>query len=470
MQVFISHSSKEAEKANAICNKLEQSGYNCFIAPRNIRSGYVYAEELANGVDTSDVILLMLSKESNRSPHVLREIERAVTRSIPIIVYKMEEVELTKSMEYFLMTHQFMEASQNTPDDLVECIRHIESAKKAGKTKQEHDAEAVGKTGQKPVVTTPEKGRGAGSEKKTSGKGIGIGIIVALILVAALAGAIVWGMNGGTDKESAVSALPDMSNIRLGDTITLGSYNNEDIAWRVLRISDDGTEAVVVARDVLTVKAYDAPDSGRYNHDGETNYNFDTEALEGNLELQAYVHGNSNWENSNIRTWLNATTENVIYDGQAPTSGAMADGVNGYNTEKGFLCDFTDEELAIIKTTEVCTKGNALVETDTVVTQDRVFLLSMDELAWFAEADVSLMAVPTAGAVANDKSGWYQAYCLDYGVEATMWWLREPVAESASMCYLVGNGYHSENIYSWEVGVEGFGIRPAMTIALDGGK
>lgn len=121
MQVFISHSSKEADIANKMCDKLEQSGYTCFIAPRNIRSGYVYAEELANGVDTSDVILLMLSQESNRSPHVLREIKRAVTRSITIIVYKMEEVVLTKSMEYFLLSHQFMEAATNTPDDLVEC-------------------------------------------------------------------------------------------------------------------------------------------------------------------------------------------------------------------------------------------------------------------------------------------------------------------------------------------------------------
>lgn len=122
----------------------------------------------------------------------------------------------------------------------------------------------------------------------------------------------------------------------------------------------------------------------------------------------------------------------------------MADGVNGYNNEEGFLCSFTDEELVLIKATEVVTQGNALAESEVVVTQDKVFLLSMDELMWFTEADVSLMAVPTVGAVANDKSTWYKDYCLDYGVEATMWWLRKPV--------------------------ESFGIRPAMTIALDADK
>lgn len=463
MQIFISHSSKEAEIANKMCDKLEQSGYSCFIAPRNIRSGYVYAEELANGVDTSDVILLMLSKESNRSPHVLREIERAVTRSIPIVVYKMEELELTKSMEYFLMTHQFMEAAQNTPDDVVECIRNMERAMamKAGEKLQEADKPIGKPIGQNTVA----------EQAKAPVMGLWKGVAVAAVLVAAVAGGAAWGMSRTPDAETVVeSALPDLTNIQLGDTITMGNYNNEDIAWRVLHISEDGTEAVVVARDVLSVKAYDAPDSGRYNHDGTQNYNFEPEALEGNLELQAYVHGNSSWKNSNIRTWLNSAMENVTYDGQPPTSKAMADGMNGYNTEKGFLCSFTEEELALIKTTEVTTKGNALEEEDVVVTQDKVFLLSMDELAWFTEADMSLMAVPTAGAVANDKSSWYQNYCLDYGVEATMWWLREPVAESASLCYLVGNGYHSENIYTWEVGVESFGIRPAMTIALDTGE
>ena len=459
MQVFISHSSKEAEMANKMCDKLEQSGYTCFIAPRNIRSGYVYAEELANGVDTSDVILLMLSQESNRSPHVLREIERAVTRSIPIIVYKMEEVELTKSMEYFLMTHQFMEA-----DDLVECIRGIEKGKKekaAERAQEPHATTITAKVGEN-IDTMPKMA------KKAAGKFLWKGAAGVAVLVAALACGVAWGMSRAGEADPAVdSTLPELTNVQLGDTITLGTYNDETIAWRVLQISEDKTEAVVVARDVLTIKAFDAPDSGQYNHDGTQNYSFVPEALEADLELQAYVRGNNSWENSNIRTWLNSTMENVVYEGQAPTSKAMADGVNGYNTEKGFLCSFTDEELALIKTTEVITKSNSLTESENVVTQDKVFLLSMDELAWFAEADVPMVVAPTAAAVANDRSTWYQNYCLDYGVEATMWWLREPVEASSSMCYLVGNGYQSENIFTWEVGVESFGIRPAMTIALD---
>lgn len=105
--VFISHSSKDGEVATELCGFLEDNGKKCFIAPRDIRYGHEYAEEIVNGIDNSETMVLMLSNNSNKSPHVLREVERAVSKSIPIIIYKLEEVELSKSMEYFLMTHQW---------------------------------------------------------------------------------------------------------------------------------------------------------------------------------------------------------------------------------------------------------------------------------------------------------------------------------------------------------------------------
>ena len=95
MYIFLSHSSQNADTALSICRTLESNNYKCFLAPRDIRSGYEYAAEIINGIDKSDVLLLVLSKESNTSPHVLREIERAVSKSIPIIVYKLEDVKLT---------------------------------------------------------------------------------------------------------------------------------------------------------------------------------------------------------------------------------------------------------------------------------------------------------------------------------------------------------------------------------------
>ena len=61
MRIFISHSSKDAEIAREVCDLLEQQSCTCFLAPRNIRSGYEYAEEIVNGIDSSDILLLLLS-------------------------------------------------------------------------------------------------------------------------------------------------------------------------------------------------------------------------------------------------------------------------------------------------------------------------------------------------------------------------------------------------------------------------
>ncbi len=444
MKVFISHSASEAYIAENVCSALESAGNSCFIAPRDIRSGLPYAEEIANGIDSSDLVLLILSDASNQSPHVLREIERAVAKSKQILVYRLSDVKLTKSMEYFLQTNQWMDAHGNGYDEVVNAVADLSGT------------EASTESAPVPVKT--------GNKKRKWNVAVLIPVIVLAAIIVLAVGYI--GGQKDTGSDDAIQNVLGITKLQPGDTFTMGTYNEEAIYWRVLSISEDGTEAVVVSRDVLTVKAFDAPDSGKYNHDGVENYNFAPEKLDDNVELQAYVKGNSSWEKSTIRTWLNSDMENVTYEGQGPVSAAMADGVNGYNNEKGFLCSFTDAELAVIKETAVETKGNALAETETIVTQDKVFLLSLDELVWFEQADVSLTAVPTNGAVANDKSSWYNDYCVGYGVKETMWWLREPVAESASQCYLVGNGYYEENIYTWEVGVESYGIRPAMTIDL----
>ena len=76
MHIFISHSSKDADEAVKLCEFLENNGIKCFIAPRDIRAGKQYAEELVRGIDESEAMVLLMSKEANQSPHVLREVER----------------------------------------------------------------------------------------------------------------------------------------------------------------------------------------------------------------------------------------------------------------------------------------------------------------------------------------------------------------------------------------------------------
>lgn len=461
MQIFISHSSADADTAIKICELLERHKTPCFIAPRDIRSGKEYAEELLNGIDRSTAMILLMSENANHSPHVLREVERAVSKSIPILVYKLEEVSLTKSMEYFLMTHQWINAkSDETQVDLLrfaDDLKHSESIAAndltdAGstirKTASPH-TDSVAETTESPVTNYRRKSTGNRHFLLPAGL-----LLIALIMAAGIFAVI-------HNKRN-----PAITPVAIGDTVTFGSYNGEPIEWRVLKLSDDKKQAVLISSRVLTMKAYDAPEGGRFNWYESTDYWSKDSEADTDLDLQILVRGNNDWSSSNIRTWLNCADEVVTYTDQPPYATAMAERKNGYQNEAGFLHGFTDEELAAITETANVTKHNPLFDSDTVTTTDRVYLLSLDELQWFDGAKISKFALPTQAAVDQDESFWYQLDYNEFNIKECSWWLREPVEGTSSKCYLVGNGYTGELLRRENAGLEGFGIRPALTVDL----
>ncbi len=462
MYIFISHSSTDANIANGLVNVIEKYGDRCFIAPRDIRTGYEYAAEIAEGIDRSDMLILLLSKAANESPHVLREVERAVTKHIPVLVYKLEEVTLSKSMEYFLMTHQWLNAQKNNFSDIVQSISEF----KKNKVEAGLDAE-IGV----PEVMT--------KKRSTTNLIIVIGIFV--VCIAFIVGCIlivtkaqqddskttdrtkpapnIGQLDGTTvsDEDNNTESKAPKKDIELGDSIFLGTYNGASIEWKVINISKDGESAVLISKYVLSFKGYDAPDKGTYG--GESLADTD-------MEIQAYARGNSSWDTSTIREWLNSSEEYVTYSGYAPLSKAFADSKNGYNTEPGFLHYFSEDEIDALIERPIVTNGNALADEATITTYDRVFLLSVDELEWLEDAGMPQFADPTPQAINKNETFWYKDYCTDYHYTATYWWLREPVEDSASCCYLVDYGKHDGQLVPWEVGVESFGIRPAITVDL----
>ncbi len=432
MYIFISHSSSDYKVAEEVCHLLESNGHKCFLAPRDIRSGYEYAEEIMNGIENSEAMILLLSKKANQSPHVLREIERAVSKGIRILVYKLEEVELTKSMEYFLMSHQWIAA--RTGDGYKEILKGIESREKSDT-----------------VVTEPKKGKAK--------VGIWIGITVAYIVLIAVF-LIIWLLRPSKEESQTpqddVSIVDFAEQIKPGDSITFGSYNGESIEWRVLQISEDDKTAIVLSQNILTMKAFDAAESGKYNcYEGADYWGKDISGE--SAELQRLLRGDNRWAVSNIRTWLNATAENVVYEDRKPNIAAMSELKNGYDSEAGFLSAFTEEELAAIVET--------MVETNGEVTQDKVFLLSVEELKWLQEADVSVAAEPTQAAITQDGSGWYEMQLSAYDIKDYSWWLRD-AAENAYEAKMVTNSVVGSLYMGQSAGLEGFGIRPAMKIDL----
>lgn len=86
-------------------------------------------------------------------------------------------------------------------------------------------------------------------------------------------------------------------------------------------------------------------------------------------------------------------------------------------------------------------------------------------MSWLTEANVNIRTSPTAEAVEQDQTSWYDVFSLQFKVEAYYWWLREPVPDTASNCYIVNNGYTSKLLRDdMPVGLEGIGVRPVVKI------
>lgn len=108
--VFISHSSKDKLIADGVCARLESQGIRCWVAPRDIPAGAIWGEAIIDGLSQSRLFVLILSQHANVSHQVMREVERAVSKGIPVIPVRIEDVPLSKSMEYFLSSAHWLDA------------------------------------------------------------------------------------------------------------------------------------------------------------------------------------------------------------------------------------------------------------------------------------------------------------------------------------------------------------------------
>lgn len=124
--VFLSHSHADKVYADAICHRLEAADLRCWVAPRDIRAGEDWAEAIINGMDQCRVLVLVFSANSNNSPQVRREVERAVNKGLSILPFRIEDVPLSKSLEYFISAQHWLDAIGGDMDAslarLGECI------------------------------------------------------------------------------------------------------------------------------------------------------------------------------------------------------------------------------------------------------------------------------------------------------------------------------------------------------------
>jgi TIR domain/TPR repeat len=110
LSAFISHAKADAKKAQEIAASLEERGLQCWIAPRDVKAGRAYGDEIIRGIESAKAFVLVLSKASNGSDFVAREVERAVSKQKPIFVVRLANVEPAPALELFISGTQWIDA------------------------------------------------------------------------------------------------------------------------------------------------------------------------------------------------------------------------------------------------------------------------------------------------------------------------------------------------------------------------
>jgi TolB-like protein len=133
---FISYASHDAAVATALVAALEKAEVKCWIAPRDVTAGALYADAIVRAISGAKVFILVLSENSIDSSHVSKEIERASSKKRPIIALRIDAAPLTPALEYFLSESQWVEAQtgnmQAAYAKLIDAIRGLSSSAAGG--------------------------------------------------------------------------------------------------------------------------------------------------------------------------------------------------------------------------------------------------------------------------------------------------------------------------------------------------
>jgi TIR domain-containing protein len=90
--LFVSHSSKDAEMATAICDILHRAGLKTWISRRDLRTGE-WDQDLAEAIVRSSGVVFLWSRNSDASSQVKKELVWAEKAKIDILPLRLEEFE-----------------------------------------------------------------------------------------------------------------------------------------------------------------------------------------------------------------------------------------------------------------------------------------------------------------------------------------------------------------------------------------
>ena len=103
--VFVSHSHRDIEIAEKMCEYLHQKGLTCWISSRSIPGGK-WPEYVMHGINNCDVFVLIYSRHSNESGNVENEVINAAKTDALLIPFCLDSSEMNATLTLHLAKYE----------------------------------------------------------------------------------------------------------------------------------------------------------------------------------------------------------------------------------------------------------------------------------------------------------------------------------------------------------------------------
>lgn len=124
-EIFISYSSKQKSIADGICHYLEENGFKCWMAPRDIPIGSEYGDLIEEAIKTCKVVVLIFSLAASISKWVKGEINVAFTEDKPILPFRVDETEVKGGFRVMLNQMHWIDAYPHYANRLPDLLSSI---------------------------------------------------------------------------------------------------------------------------------------------------------------------------------------------------------------------------------------------------------------------------------------------------------------------------------------------------------
>lgn len=187
-QVFISYSTEDSATAFQVCAFLEKQGFECWIAPRDVRPGFDYREEIIRAIEGTHSFVLLLSEGSNESQWVPREVERGLSKRKQIFPVRIRNVAPNEKLELCLAGLHYLDAwAPPLEPKIAQLASAIRQAQEADSKERRIGSPSRGRGGtQRPSGLTPAASSSAPSQRHGVALGVGACLVITALALLTL--------------------------------------------------------------------------------------------------------------------------------------------------------------------------------------------------------------------------------------------------------------------------------------------